>query len=96
MGLYDISRAHFYSVAKRRVFVALPEEEAKPGNCALLLRTMYGTRDASATWQDDNLEHLESKGYKRGSASPAVFRGTGADETAGLVHGDDFAVLSDD
>ena len=97
MGLYDISRAHFYGVAKRRVFVALPEEEAKPGKCALLLRTMYGTRDASATWQDDYLEHLEAKGaYKRGSASPAIFRGTGADETAGLVHGDDFAVLSDD
>ena len=96
MGLYDISRAHFYGVAKRRVFVSLPDEEAEPGKCALLKRTMYGTRDASATWQDDYLEHIESKGYRRGKSSPAIFRGTGEDETAGLVHGDDFAVLSDE
>ena len=40
LGLYDISRAHFYGVAKRRVFVCLPEEESKPGKCALLKRTM--------------------------------------------------------
>ena len=67
MGMYDISRAHFYGVAKRRVFVSLSDEEKQEGKCALLLRTMYGTRDASATWQDDYLEHLESKGYERGS-----------------------------
>ena len=96
LGLYDISRAHFYGVAKRRVFVCLPEEEAKPGKCALLKCTMYGTRDASATWQDDYLEHLEANEYIRGACSPAVFRGTGADEACGLVHGDDFAALSDE
>ena len=82
--------------SSRQDFVCLPEEEAKPGKCALLKRTMYGTRDASATWQDDYLEHLEANEYVRGACSPAVFRGTGADEACGLVHGDDFAVLSDE
>ena len=96
LGTYDISSTHFCGVAKRNVFVALPEEEAKPGKCALLKRTMYGTRDAGATLQDDYFQHLEARGYVRGSSSPSIFRGTGDDETAGLVHGDDFAVLSDD
>ena len=29
-----------------------------------LKRTMYGTRDAGATWQDDNFEHLEARSLR--------------------------------
>ena len=43
----DIRRAHFYSKARRRVFVKLPPEDAEPGMCCLLLKSMYGTRDAA-------------------------------------------------
>lgn len=51
LKLTDISRAHFYGRAVRRIFVTLPEGDESPGFCGLLNRTMYGTRDASATWQ---------------------------------------------
>ena len=51
LKLTDISRAHFYGKAERRVFVTLPEGDETLGYCGLLKRTMYGTRDASAVWQ---------------------------------------------
>ena len=35
-----------------------------------------------------------TRGYARGVSSPSIFRGTGEDETAGLVHGDDFVGLN--
>lgn len=47
LAFYDVSRAQFYRKAKRRLYIQLPEEEALPGKCALLLHTMYGTSDAS-------------------------------------------------
>lgn len=48
-AFYDVSRAHFRGNAKRRLYIQLPEEEeeAVPGKCGLLLRTMYGMCDAS-------------------------------------------------
>ncbi len=40
MLVLDISRAHFYGEARRRVFTILPEV------CAMLQKTMYDTEDA--------------------------------------------------
>lgn len=52
-AFYDASRAHFYGKARRMLYIQLPEEETVSDKCGLLLRTMYGTRDASNTWQSD-------------------------------------------
>eukprot|EP00959_Pyramimonas_sp_CCMP1952_P350100 7335116-Pyramimonas_sp.AAC.1 len=71
LKLFDISRAHFYGVAKREVYVSLPEGDQQKGYCALLQRSMYGTQDASAIWQDDYTSLLEQNGFKRGRASTA-------------------------
>ena len=95
LAFFDISRAHLYGKPKRAIYVDLPEEEAEEGKCALLERTMYGTRDASQAWQSDYSELLESHGHKSGTASPALFYSHEADVRS-LVHGDDFAVLSDE
>ena len=49
-GIFDISRAHFYGTAVRRVFIDLPDEdkvEQGYDKCGLLLKSMYGTQDAS-------------------------------------------------
>ena len=46
LASFDISRAHFYGVAKREVYVELPEEDkAKYGadKCGFRRHTMYGT-----------------------------------------------------
>ena len=43
----DVRRAFFHAPALRRVYVALPEEEAEEGMCGLLGKSLYGTRDAA-------------------------------------------------
>ena len=95
LALYDISRAHFYGVAKRRIFVTLPPGDEEEGKCALLLKSMYGTMDASHVWQGDYSQLLSENDFQAGRAWPAVFRNSKEDLTL-LVHGDDFFVLSDD
>ncbi len=62
----DISRAHFYGIARRRVFTMLPEGFEEPGYCSLLLKTMYGTEDAASVWQDTWSDHLRSDGVRIG------------------------------
>ena len=96
MGFFDIKRAHFYGKAKRRIFVELEGPDAAkhgPGKVGLLNRSMYGTQDASAIWQDDYSEMLCSEGgFERGKSNGAVFYHPTSD-TRVMVHGDDFAVL---
>ena len=51
----DISRAFFHALAKRRVYVQLPEEDRGDGEeelCGRLNYSMYGTRDAAQNWFD--------------------------------------------
>ena len=91
MMVLDISRAHFYGEARRRVFTTLPEGFEEPGYCALLLKTMYGTEDAASVWQDTWSDHLRRGGVRIGRASPALFMKEGL---RGLCHGDDFAVVA--
>ncbi|CAK0839220.1 unnamed protein product, partial [Prorocentrum cordatum] len=96
IGFFDISRAHFYGKAQRRIFVELEEESRKEhgeDKCGLLLKSWYGTQDASKIWQGDYTELLEEHGYKAGMSCPAVFYKE-VDETRLLGHGDDFAVLA--
>ena len=58
---------------------------------------MYGTRDASHTWQRDyvNLIYAESGGFRRGKHSAALFFNP-KDDVRMAVHGNDFVFLSDD
>ena len=91
LGVWDVSRAHFYGKSKREVFTTLPPGYEEPGFCARLLRTMYGTEDAASIWHDTWAEHVEKNGYTCGSACPALFQGKGS---RGLCHGDDFAVVA--
>eukprot|EP00971_Amphidinium_carterae_P316023 6281649-Amphidinium_carterae.1 len=62
----DISRAHLYGDAQRDLYVELPpEDEHQEGDsepmCGLLLRSMYGTQDASQIWQKDYTKLLGGK-----------------------------------
>ena len=95
MAFFDIKRAHFYGVARRTVVIELPAERAEEGKCGVLLRTMYGTRDASQAWQAHYGEVLTTHGFQQGIASAASFRSE--DEDISLqCHGDDFQVVADD
>ena len=88
----DVRRAYFYAPARRPVFVTLPDEDAEEGMCGRLNRSMYGTRDAAANWEDKYSSHLVAQGFIRGRSSPCTFfhpaRGIRC-----VVHGDDFTFL---
>ena len=51
--ILDVSRAFFHPEIKRTVCCELPEEDKTDGNDQVgeLLKTMYGSRDASAEWE---------------------------------------------
>ena len=94
---FDISRAHFVPKAEREVYVELPDEDKQKAldKVGRLLRTMYGTQDASHIWQKDYTSLLGSNGYKAGVSNPAVFYSPEMDGRM-LVHGDDFVILGDE
>jgi hypothetical protein len=96
LAMYDISRAHFHGTPLRRLFIELPAEEQediKDGGdyVGLLLKTMYGTVDASARWQAHYAKVLTDNGFAQGRSNPALFVHPGRDIRL-LVHGDDFLV----
>ena len=97
LGSWDISRAHFYGTPKRNIFVQLPEEEGvdTTQECGLLCKSMYGTQDAPAIWQDHYSSVLKDAGWKRGKSNGAVFYHPELDANI-LVHGDDFLCLGDE
>ena len=68
LGLWDISRAHFYGTPKRKIAVELPPEDpnwSEDGEyVGILEKSMYGTQDAPSIWQgelwrkqDSSVEH---------------------------------------
>ena len=55
LAFIDVKRSYFYAKAKKDIFIKIPPEDAEPGMCGKLLKSMYGTRDAevigrTATW----------------------------------------------
>ena len=47
-------------------------EEQDGERCGLLVKSMYGAQDASALWQDDNMQVLENAMHMRRAASGTV------------------------
>eukprot|EP00435_Cladocopium_sp_Y103_P050944 s1858_g15.t1 len=97
--MWDISRAHFYGIPKRTIYIELPDEDASytesgEKECGLLKKSMYGTPDAPNIWQQHYTTLLESADIKRGRSNASVFYRE-RDGTRVVVHGDDFLVLSD-
>ena len=91
LAVFDVSRAHFYGVCERDVYVQPPPELHRPGYVAKLKKTMYGTQDASNAWQRQWGEQLSNKGYTLGASNPSRFR---SELLNGFCHGDDFMVAA--
>ena len=73
IALLDVSRAHFHSPPRRKVYVDLCEEDSVEGMCALLLKSMYGTRDAASNWEGFYTAVMVKGGFRSGSYSPCLF-----------------------
>ena len=70
----DVARAFFEAPARRTICVELLEEEAHEGDdVALLLQSLYGTRDASANFQEEVRKVLTKAGFKRGKYNPSTY-----------------------
>ena len=87
----DVSRAHLYAKALRRVFVQSPQEDPSsqdPEACGELLMIMYGTQYAAANWTASYTNTMTGGGFIQGKASPCLFvKNDGSTPT--LVHWDD-------
>lgn len=95
LDFIDVRRAYFHAWARREVYVDLPEEDYEPGMCGMLVKAMYGTRDAAQNWEYAYIEFMEGIGFVRGRATPCAFWHEGRDVRV-VVHGDDFTVLGDE
>ena len=97
LGLFDVSRAHFYADAARPVYIQLPPEDPRAcekGVCGRLKKSMYGCRDAAALWEAHYTKVLIKAGFTKGQASPVCFHH--AEKGIWIVvHGDDFITVSD-
>ena len=96
VALVDVRRAYFYAPARRRVFVELPPEDYQPGDehvCGLLQYSLYGTRDAAQSWEEELASTLSDLKLTRGSACPCAWRGCIKEEDiVATVHGDDITI----
>jgi len=92
LDFIDVSRAYFHAPAIRKVYVELPDEDAEEGMVGLLMKSMYGTRDAAQNWNAEYTRFMESIGFERGDSCPCAFK-CERRELRVVVHGDDFTAL---
>lgn len=86
LGQIDIKKAHLYGLSTRSVSVDLPALAG--GGVGLLLRTLYGTRDAASAWASEVDKVMSAFGLIRGASCPCLWR-CEERNIALLVHGDD-------
>ena len=75
LGL-DVACAFLYADCVRKLYIELPEmdKEAKSGNkVGLLLKALYGTRDAPKLWQEELKKTMEELGFESSALHPCVF-----------------------
>ena len=90
LAVFDVSRAHFYGVCERDVYVEPLAELHRPGLVAKVNKTMYGTQDASNAWQKLWGEQLRNS-FELGASNPALYR---SELVNGFCHGDDFVTAA--
>ena len=75
-------------------YIELPPEDAEEGMVGLLLRTMYGTRDAAMAFDRFATVVMEGAGYVMGMSTPCVYRHK-SETSVAWRHGDDIIVAGE-
>ena len=91
----DVARAFFEAPARRAVCIELPAEAAKDTQddmVGFLQKSLYGTRDAAANFQEEVRLVMEKAGFKQSAYSPSVYFHPQRNIMT-LVHGDDFITV---
>ena len=92
LDFIDIHRAYYHAVARRKIYIKLPEGDQEEGMCGILFKSLEGIRDAAQNWEHTYSEFMTSIGFVRGDASPCIFTLESKDLRC-VVHDDDFIVL---
>ena len=86
----DVARAFFEADMKRCLCVELPDEEGAMGDeVGLLMKPLYGTRDASANFQALVKDVMTGAGFTQSRYNPAMYRHRARDLRV-MIHRDDF------
>ena len=91
LDFLDIQKAHLNGTSTRCIVVKLPKQAG--GGYAILARTLYGTRDAAAAWDECIFQVMTNLGFERGRSCPCLYFHKARNIRA-LVHGDDFVILA--
>ena len=89
LAFFDVSRAHFHSPAQRLLVVRTLKEDSSCEGLAVLLKAMYGTKDAGACFDTKCEEVMRSLGFEIGTFSPCLYHHPGTGLKV-FRHGDDF------
>ena len=85
----DVKTAFLNGVMEEEVYCKIPEgwpDKTDPEDVLPLLKTLYGTKQASRQWQKQLRSALESLGFSRMEADPCVFmKRTGGDKWIMIV-----------
>ena len=96
IGFLDAKRAHFVPISRRLIHVELHDElRAKHAQHVVgrLVKSLYGTRDASSNWEYAIRDVLVNKlQFVQGSSSPCHYYHK-VRQIRGTLHGDDFTSL---
>ena len=95
----DVARAFFEAKATRDVCVELPDEDkddqdVREDNVAVLLKSLYGTRDAALNFQKEVKAFMKTAGFESGRYNVSTYCNKERD-MKNLVHGDDFVTEGD-
>ena len=85
----DVSTAFLYGKTQREVYIELPAEDRRRDggkNVAMIVRSVYGGRDAHQVWQRTKTSAIESCGLKGSPHQPGVY---GAGGLHVVAHVDD-------
>ena len=87
--VFDLSVAFFHGNVRKTIYVVPQKDLWKRGKVWRLLKSLYGTRDASQVFATYVEEGLNGHGFQRNVVVPCLNRST-ALETFGVHWGDDF------
>ena len=74
LSFIDVKKAYFNGVPRRKVYMKLPPEPGlAPNMLGLMVRCVYGTREAGAIWEETFRTVSEAAGFTSGLASPCIF-----------------------
>eukprot|EP00971_Amphidinium_carterae_P283385 5625998-Amphidinium_carterae.1 len=91
----DVKRAFLYGKTARRIIIRLPAEDPlHETHYGMLVKAMYGTRDAPKVWQQEVREKMQIVGFTASKVVPCLYYDAGRRVWA-IAHVDDFFVIGE-